>query len=648
MTKRGQITIFIIIGIIILLLIAIIFFFRGEEAQFRPKTPIEQKLGPVELYIQSCIEKIGEEAVQKMGQSGGYVYLPADVDLYPAGHVTEDRFGLLKVPLWYYNDRSYMPSIDEMQYQISLFLNNSIKKCLNNFEPLKNEYQINEKGAPVFTVTIADEDVVIETEYPLDVVLKAREESYKVQKFSTVIPVRLKKAYSLARAVFEQENRMNFFENMTMQLMSVNPDIPFTGMEFRCSNRQWDINTIKSDIQRSIAANIQRVRFKNTNYVPFQEPESEYKKFIGMKFDPKTGEVLNMPKRLPPVDLYEYAHFFFDVGADAKDLTIDTIYYREWPISIKGIPNDMGILKSEKMSGLSILKFLCIETWHFVYDISYNLEFAIRDDESFGGKGYTFKFAMPVIIYHNRASKKPLSARIFTNPVAAPDVCTNLGGDERDIMAYDMFTREQLSRVNISYQCLGAYCSLGRTKGDSGINRLRTKLPEGCVNPKITAEKEDYLTGEVFASKSGIIEIPMVPLKKYDFNVTKVLSINKEEAPLLADEVVLISIKNQKYNFEQNIVYPDITESNLSRLSLIYDPATYEVDIFLSKGSSYVGGWTGNWTVSPKDLFGTDLVNFKVYEKIPYPSTDEEIIEMLSEVSAESNNYMPQFGVKNE
>lgn len=649
MKKRGQITVFIIIGIVILLLIAIVFFFRREGALPGPKTPISQKLGPVETYIQSCVDELGNNAVIQMGQKGGYVYPPKEIEPYPAANIIEDRLGMLRVPLWYYDDTSYMPSLAEMEYQIQLYLNNSIKKCLKDFEPLKNEYQITETGDPSFRVTIADQDVVIETEYPLNIVIKAKNEESKINKFSTIIPVRLKHVYSLAKAIFETENRKNFLENMTLQLMTMNPDVPFTGMEFRCTSRMWNVLSVKEEILNSVNKNIQRVRFKNTKYPPFLEAESEYKKFSGLKLDPKTGSILNMPNRNPPADLYEYAHFFFDVTSDNyKDLAVSTIFYRDWPMGLNAKPNDGGLLKSEKMNQLGILKFLCIEVWHFIYDVSFNVEFAVRDYESFGGKGYVFKFGMPVIISNNKPMKLPLSERDFKNTVLGGEVCSKLSTTPIEIRAYDKVTREELSRVNISYECLNYYCPLGMTKADVGVNRLRTNLPSSCANPKLTAERADYMPGEIFSGSSGKVMIPMVPLKKFKFNVTKILSINQEEAELLPDEAVMIQLKNKNYDYEQNIVYPDITEGNLSELNLVYDSTTYEMDIFISKGENYVGGWTGNWTVSAIDLYDNNFVKFKVYEKIPYPSNDEDIIEMLSEVANESKKYMPEFGVTNE
>ncbi len=644
MKKRGQLTIFIIIGIAILLLIAIIFYFQREEVKLRPERPLEQKLGPVESYIQSCVDELGEEAVLTMGQFGGYVYPPRELEAYPAAHVVEDRLGFLKVPMWYYDDKTYMPSIEEMEFQMQRFLNNSIEECLEDFNPLREEYDFQRLGKPEFTVTIAEQDVVIETSYPLEVLPKARQESYEIDRFSTIIPVKLKRVYSLAKAIFEKENEDNFLENVTLQLMTMNSRVPFTGIEFRCTDKEWSLGSVRNEIKDAVAANMQRIRFKNTNYIPFQEPEDEYEDFMDVRIDPKTGEILNLPRRDPPVDLYEYARFFFDVTSeDYSDLTVDTVFYREWPMQVNAIPSEGGVLKSEALKGLDILKFLCVQMWHFVYDVTFPVEFAIRDDESFGGRGYTFKFATPVIISHNRPLKLPLSARAFQAPVTGGLPCENLGGPTLDIRAYNKITFEELKDANVSYRCLNSVCSLGHTKADLGVYRLRTQLPVGCANANLVAEKEGFISGQVTAPRSGKVEIPLVQLKKYDFNVTKILSLNLEEVSLLADEVVLISLENEKYNYSQDIVYPDITEGNLSELYLVYDSVTYELNMFLSKGENYVGGWTGNWTVNAKELHDTNFINFRVYQKVPYPSTDEETVEMLAEVANQSRNYKPEF-----
>lgn len=649
MKKRGQITIFIIIGIIILLVIAIIFFFQKQDVELRPQEPIEQKIGPVEQYIQLCVDELGEEAIRKMGQSGGYTSIPEELRIHPAANIAEDRLGLLKVPMWYYDDKSYMPSIEEMEFQIEKYLEDNMANCLDDFDALKAEYDITKLGEPQYHVTIAEENVAVETQYPLDVKLKASDDGYEVNKFSTIIPVRLRKAYSLARAIFEEENKKNFLENMTLQLMTMNPDVPFTGIEFRCSQKRWSINGIKDEILNAVASNIQRIRFKNTDHIPFLEPDEEYAKFKNLKISPKDGSILNLPNRERPLDLYEHSHFFFDVTSeDYSDIQVDTIFYREWPFNVDAFPSDGGVLRSEVMKGMEYVDFLCVEMWHFVYNVEFPLEFAIRDQQSFGGKGYTFKFAMPVRIVKNRALKLPLSEKTFIPPVVTGEPCENLGTEQIDIRVYDKVTKEELSRVNVSFDCLGFVCYLGQTKADSGINRLRTTVPSGCANAKLIVKKEDYVDGTGFAPQRGSTNVPIIPLKKFGYNITKVLSLNLDQEGLAPDEVVLINLKNKEYNYDENVVYPDITGGNLSQLYLIYDDITYDVEIYLSKGDKFTGGWTGTWKTTASDLVESNFIYFKVYQKIPYPSTEEEIVNMLDEVNTESSKYHHTFTVKNE
>ena len=92
--KRGQVSIFIILGIVILLVAIIGSYLRNEA--FREKVQItlfkstvvpEQAQGLVN-YVSNCILDITEEGVEKMGWQGGYVELPDEIKLNP-----ENRFG---------------------------------------------------------------------------------------------------------------------------------------------------------------------------------------------------------------------------------------------------------------------------------------------------------------------------------------------------------------------------------------------------------------------------------------------------------------------------------------------------------------------------------------------------------------------------
>ncbi|MEM4336759.1 MAG: hypothetical protein QXG86_02025 [Candidatus Woesearchaeota archaeon] len=651
MKKRGQITIFIIIGVILLVITAVVFYYQKTQAEYRPKKEIIQKLGPVELYMQSCVDQLAREAIIKLGQTGGYVYLPPVLEKVPSAHIIEDRYGLLKVPMWYFKDESYMPSLAEIEYQIGLYINNSFKGCLRDFEPLKNEFVFRDVGNYSFRVTIGEEDVAIETYFPMKAEAIGRQETYEVEKFSTYIPVRLKRVYNLAQRIFEEENRVMFLENITLGIMTAGSSIPFTGIEFSCKQKIWNIVDIKNELKRNIGPVTQRIRFKNTNYVPFEKPEKEYEKFKGLKRDPTTGEIKNLPKTKPPSDIYDYFHFFIEATAENfNDLNVNVVYMDNWPFTIEGRPNE-GVLLKSSTSGFfpGLLNFLCINTYHFVYDVYYPIEIRIYDPKSFGGQGYNFKFAMPVILKNNKPTKLPLKAREFITPSLPGGICEELSSQQLDIRAIDSVTYQEIPRVNISYECFRYLCNLGQTRADSGFYRLRTGYPLSCPYGKIRAEKESYMAAEIQAPKTGVVRIKMTPLKRFNFNITKVLSINYKEEPLLEDEIAFVTIKNEEKNFEANFIYPDVSSGfegvnkEITTLELIDDDITYEVEIMLLKGNNYIGGWVGNWTAKSEQMYGKENLNFRVYVKVPYPKNDEEIANTITLLPEISKNLEPRF-----
>ena len=75
--KKGQITIFLIIGVIFVVIAGIIFFMRSEGSNIDTanleiqKVPAE--LTPIKEFTDSCIESVSKDALQKIGLHGGYI-----------------------------------------------------------------------------------------------------------------------------------------------------------------------------------------------------------------------------------------------------------------------------------------------------------------------------------------------------------------------------------------------------------------------------------------------------------------------------------------------------------------------------------------------------------------------------------------------
>lgn len=76
MNKRGQITIFVIVGIIILVTVFLVFYFLGDKIKKQSEVETvfdESSLEPLQDYIGTCIEGHGNEAIEMILKQGGMI-----------------------------------------------------------------------------------------------------------------------------------------------------------------------------------------------------------------------------------------------------------------------------------------------------------------------------------------------------------------------------------------------------------------------------------------------------------------------------------------------------------------------------------------------------------------------------------------------
>src|SRR3989338_10815892 len=124
MLKRGQVTVFIIVGILIVLVTAGIFFFSKSlvEEQIAVEEEKTQEASvlslPIQNYIENCVENTAEEAIVFVSKQGGYYQLPELSDTS------------LLLPYYFYEDQNQLISKEELERQISLYINNELFFCI--------------------------------------------------------------------------------------------------------------------------------------------------------------------------------------------------------------------------------------------------------------------------------------------------------------------------------------------------------------------------------------------------------------------------------------------------------------------------------------------------------------------------------------
>ena len=79
MLKRGQVTLFIILGVLVLGLVALFFFLRSTvvEERVQEARPVAEdvptEFNPVKVFTEDCLKLTVEEGMTRLGQQGGYI-----------------------------------------------------------------------------------------------------------------------------------------------------------------------------------------------------------------------------------------------------------------------------------------------------------------------------------------------------------------------------------------------------------------------------------------------------------------------------------------------------------------------------------------------------------------------------------------------
>ncbi len=185
LSKRAQITTFLIIGIIILFVIGAALYARS----FLVKKTIEPATttGTIETaqlksYVELCLKSTGEDAIIQVGKTGGFM------DPVPLPSMT---YNGTDVYYWYYINKTIMPQKNVVESEIGNYIYFNLDSCLQNFTNFKAQgYEIT-AGKISPNITISSDQVSLKLNYP--VTMKRGTATAVVPDYETSVNVRLGK-----------------------------------------------------------------------------------------------------------------------------------------------------------------------------------------------------------------------------------------------------------------------------------------------------------------------------------------------------------------------------------------------------------------------------------------------------------------------
>lgn len=606
-SSRSQASIFIIIALIIILS-GVLYFFYQRQAVEREIEIVQPEIVPIKLYVDNCIKTSAESGLESIGLTGGYTNIPESISGSPSAYLSSLPSSGFKIPYWWHDGIEAVPTEEFIKGQLITHIESEFKSCINKFEPFAGSFEITELNRPLADVQFNENDVSVSLKYPLEIASRDGSVKQLVQSFKYVLNIRFKKVYGLAKLIMERENLDYFLEKRTIDLYSIDRDIPTTDVEATCSAKTWQLAAIKEKLQRLLRVNLPYIRIKGTNYNP------------GMYVpNPKGKNAYS--------ETYFQQHYIWEIDNNPdKYKNMKVVFsYENWPMEIFARPSQNGILTSNSQKGTDMLSFFCLHTWHFTYDIKYPVLAAIIDQETDKNKAYQFNFAFKVAVDHNQPARLTAGTTFFdaNDEVSSEEFCNDVQ-NEITIFTSDNSTGEDIRNVNLTFVCGRFYCDIGATGwlsfgGTAGISKA---LPY-CVNGIIKGKKEGYAESKSFIQTDvdgRSYVLAMNPLKKLDYKVVKhSLSNPGSAAELSKDEQASISIRGKSINFESFAAYPKQEDFPFA---LEEKDAKYEVEIYLADGQSLLGGYISDWEVSKEALKNANEVIFHVVEQ--GAATDDE------------------------
>ena len=508
--KKGQITVYIIIGIIVLVSVGVFLYIRTTKveapASYAPtieQIPVEAE--PIRQFVSSCLGQVAEDGLKKVGDYGGYTSreeMNAHVNPIEPTEGDAVQFSPdsdLIIPYWWYIDspndceqkgkcnfnskRPYLfrtegtPSIET---QLDKYVEDSLNNCLADFNALADfGFAISEAGDMEVKTVVTKESVAFHLNYPL--LAEKGGVRYTLNEYFVDIPLNLAEIYEVATAISNMQAEYYYLENFIVSLISMysglNEDAlpPFGGTSLDPSGGlTWMKSEVKTKVMQIISTYMPLLRVPNTrNFKPVTFPEGTHYRNAKLTLL-NTGMVV--PALEEPTNSLEVRHTYLDWW--------NPFFY----LNCNG-----ELCKSQEVSGIGEIMFF-LQRYAFNYDISLPVLVSITNPKAFNRKGYSFKFFLEANIRNNDAIaegiEEPLEAA-DVGPVGSLMCNPNqMTSPEVRVVVSESMSGQPIEDVFIQYRCGDEQCRMGQTGEDGTVT---TKFPV-CVGGLLQADKEGYQT----------------------------------------------------------------------------------------------------------------------------------------------------------
>lgn len=641
---KGQVTIFIIIGILLILAVTLVIFIRSEIITFNPEEIIPTEKGKVENFITACIDQVGNDALNRIGLQGGYIEVPAEIadDNTKRLEISQD----LAVPYWAHGPETSIPTLPEIKERIDDYLEENVRDCLFSMEAFQESYDLIEKSELTANTELVQSKVIFNLHWDIEIRSKGGEIITEIIDHVAESPVKLVTLHGVAKSIVEKEMETLKLEDITQDLIALeHPDVPVAGMELSCSKKRWEVEQVQNALLELVRINVHELKVQGTDYVEFPEELTYYQN-----------------------------HYVWNLGTEFRHPDVSVLFNFEqtYPYTFAVTPLVGNKMQSSQLGGSDILSFLCIQTWKFTYDLVYPVLVKVKDETT----GYTFQMAFTVHVIRNNPERGEPVPRpsYFVDTVSDEDYC-NEKNIPMTVLSYEtvqnentgVFNREPLENVQTSFTCLRYKCESLET--EYGFNErghvagYTTNFPY-CVGGILRGTRDGYKESweRVVTAAGKEVELNMIPVFELPASKIKIMKHSfagpgnvGPATPLDENELGLVKIIFRKKEDHPNDPFhessitkafsndQEAVESADNLEFLAKADFGYELEVSVLGNEKFIGGYKSTWIVPWKNVAEAEEIVFHVVSR--ETNNEEQIFDLMLNLP-DYSKYVPAPEIK--
>ncbi|MBW3021457.1 hypothetical protein KY328_00915 [Candidatus Woesearchaeota archaeon] len=595
MNKRGQITLFIIIGIVLIITVGTVIYFRQQAVEpVVVEEVVPEEVAPLKLFVEECMQQLGTRALELAGEQGGYVNPSSHGITYNAEDSTEGNgieFTSSLVPYWYYLTSSNTcrgtcafttarPSLRKgqgepsIQNMVEQYVVDNMADCLNNFLTFE-QYQVTPTGGMQLSSVISPIDVRFNLQYPIEI--KIGDTTTDISSFTTSVDIALPEMYEVANELANSQGLYCFLEHDVLELLTAfgradeNSLPPMSDMKFDDKGVIWFEDDVRYRVEDLLMSYMQMLQVQGSRN--FHQ--------IMVSEDTKNSDIINRV----------YSNMIIPISAPKYNVYFT--YINDWPIYLS---LGKGPVVRPSSYTIPFLGF-GMQKYNIGYDVSWPVVVEVNDPEALGGRGYSFKFALEGNIRNNVCLYSDFDPVEFSSISGASMLCDE---NKRNSGVVNLTVKDERG-----VPVVGAFvtfmsddqCPIGIT---SEAGELAEKFPVAIGS--LSVEHPDYLETNIpFTTdldKDGEIEIVLQKSREVKFIILKKnyrkqpnWAFNNWQIPLEYNEQALITftriggtgdneyITSASYSGNQSGWGEDYPDEYFSTVELY--PGEYDVEIAL-------------------------------------------------------------------